>query len=70
MTPTVAALQERKTSLITYLRMKIDANDFHGVADAAMDIREIDAQVELLRGLDQVFASDSDRLTIHAGERH
>jgi hypothetical protein len=32
--------------------MKLDANDLHGVADAAMDIREIDARLDELARVD------------------
>lgn len=41
-------LSERKKGLITYAKMKIDAEDWHGVADAMMDVREVDAQIQLL----------------------
>lgn len=30
--------------LINYLRMKVDQRDWHAVADAAMDLRELEAQ--------------------------
>jgi hypothetical protein len=43
------ALIAQRQQLKLYLRMKDDADDMHGVADAAMDIREIDAQLALLR---------------------
>lgn len=33
----------RRKQLIKYLLDKVKQNDFHGVADAAMDIRELDA---------------------------
>ena len=46
-------LLERKTGLISYMKMKIDEEDYHAVADAAMDIREIVAQLELLRGYNE-----------------
>ena len=32
-----------------YLQMKIFERDWHGVADAAMDLREIEAQVAKLK---------------------
>ena len=34
--------------LIEYLRAKLVAEDWHGVADAAMDLREIDAKLAVL----------------------
>jgi hypothetical protein len=46
-------LRRRKDSLVAYLRMKLDASDWHAVQDAASDIRELDAQIELLRQLEQ-----------------
>ncbi len=45
----VASLKAQRASLKAYLRMKDDADDMHGVADAAMDIREIDAKLEVLK---------------------
>jgi hypothetical protein len=43
-----AALEQQKAQLVAYARMKLDAGDQHGVADAAMDIREIDARLDEL----------------------
>lgn len=34
----------RRKILIDYLRMKIEMQDWHGVADAANDLRELDAE--------------------------
>ena len=45
-------LLARKQSLVAYLRMKLDAEDWHAVQDAASDIREIDAQIALLRNIE------------------
>ena len=39
-----AILEGRARVLNDYLRMKADAGDHHGVADAACDLREIDAE--------------------------
>jgi hypothetical protein len=38
--------------LVAYLLGKVKVGDWHGVADAAMDIREIDAKLELLKELE------------------
>ena len=46
--PTVDALREQSANLIAYLLMKVTAKDWHAVADAAMDLREIDAKIEVL----------------------
>lgn len=35
--------QERRRILIEYLKMKTECEDWHGVADAACDLREMDA---------------------------
>lgn len=51
MIPTIEQLNKRRASLIQYLLSKVDAQDWHGVADAAMDIREVDAQLCLLEEL-------------------
>lgn len=48
MIPTIDALVASRARLIEYLRMKIDAEDWHAVADAAMDLREIDAKLQVL----------------------
>jgi hypothetical protein len=47
-----AALEQQKAQLVAYARMKLDAGDQHGVADAAMDIREIDARLDELARVD------------------
>ena len=38
-------LPDKRALLIAYLKMKVDEEDWHGVADAAMDLREIDARL-------------------------
>lgn len=32
-----------------YLKMKVEEQDWHGVADAAMDLRELEAQLQVLK---------------------
>lgn len=44
-------LMEQRATLITYLGAKVKAEDWHAVADVAMDLREIDAQISLLKEL-------------------
>lgn len=41
-------LHEQKTQLIAYLLSKVKAGDWHACADAAMDIREIEAKLSVL----------------------
>ena len=38
-------LRHRRAQLIAYLSMKAEAADWHGVADAAMDLRELDIEI-------------------------
>lgn len=35
--------REQYDAYLAYLRMKIEQKDWHGVADAAMDLRELEA---------------------------
>lgn len=37
-----------RESLISYLFQKQQAEDWHGVADAAMDLREVDSKLEII----------------------
>lgn len=36
-------LIERKSKMIEYLLLKVDEQDWHGVADAAMDLRDLES---------------------------
>lgn len=47
----VLDLAQQREGLIIYLLGKVKVGDFHAVADAAMDIREIDAQLGVLTEL-------------------
>lgn len=44
-------LRDQKELLNRYILQKQKANDYHGIADAAMDIREIDAKLDVLKEL-------------------
>ena len=44
-------LRSQKADLVAYLVSKVRSGDFHAVQDAASDIRELDAQLELLEKL-------------------
>ena len=48
MTPTLEQLIERRERMINYLKLKVEESDWHGVADAAMDLREIEAKIEMV----------------------
>lgn len=47
----MADFADQKASLVQYLVAKTHAADWHAVQDAASDIRELDAQMGLLRGI-------------------
>jgi hypothetical protein len=45
----LAQMEEQKEVLIRYLSSKVIMEDWHGVADAAMDLRELEARFEVLK---------------------
>jgi hypothetical protein len=47
-----AALEQQQAQLIAYAQMKMIARDWHGVADAAMDLREVEARLDELARVD------------------
>ena len=40
-------LERRKEVMIDYMRVKIQEEDWHGVSDAAMDIREMETEMRI-----------------------
>lgn len=38
--------QERKEQMIAYLKLKLEEQDWHGVQDAASDIRDIESEMK------------------------
>lgn len=48
---TRALLEKRRDVVIADARMKLDVGDYHGCADACMDLREIEAQLVMLDSL-------------------
>jgi len=42
-------LLAHRSTLLAYLRAKADIEDWHGVSDAANDLREIDVALRMLR---------------------
>ena len=38
--------KKERQDMISYLLLKVKTEDFHGVADAANDIREIDSEIK------------------------
>ena len=49
MRKTKADLVAERAALIAYLTAKLRAEDWHAVADAAMDLREIDAELSVMK---------------------
>lgn len=41
-------VREQKDALLIYIMAKIKAEDWHAVADAAMDLREIEVKLDLI----------------------
>lgn len=41
-------LKSHRERMLNYLNLKVSAEDWHGVADAAMDLREIDSALKAL----------------------
>lgn len=39
-----AEIQAQIETMVAYLRLKLEARDWHGVSDAASDIRELEAR--------------------------
>ena len=48
MIPSIDQLIARRVKLIEYMKMKIEEEDWHAVADASMDLREIDAKLSMI----------------------
>ena len=45
----VSDLDDEIDALVDYIHLKIKQRDWHGVSDAANDIREIEAQIKLFK---------------------
>lgn len=48
----IAKLQSFKARLVKYLKLKVEQADWHGVSDAANDIREVEAKIAVLKELE------------------
>jgi hypothetical protein len=42
-------LHSFKNRLVEYLKLKVEQEDWHGVSDAANDIREVEAKMAILK---------------------
>lgn len=40
-------LHDKRDTLVEYLKLKTEEADWHGVADAAMDLRELEIEIRL-----------------------
>lgn len=54
---TVEELEQSKKLMVSYLQLKLSEEDWHGVADAAMDLRDIEAKLLMLKEKIEVLAN-------------
>lgn len=47
----ISSLEERKDMMVKYMKLKMQEEDWHGVADAAMDIRDIESELLAYRSI-------------------
>ena len=47
----ITTLLEEKQGMVDYLKLKLTQEDWHGVADAAMDIREIVSKMSAINDI-------------------
>jgi len=52
-------LAKQREILIEYLKMKVFQMDWHGVADAAMDIRELEKQIQVESRLNMIVVKNN-----------
>ncbi len=45
----LAKLETKRLNMHNYIIMKLDEQDYHGIADAAMDLRELDARCKAIK---------------------
>ncbi len=45
--PKIASLEVKRKQLHDYITMKLEEQDYHAVADAAMDLREISCAINI-----------------------
>jgi len=58
----IKVLAESKRLMVQYLTLKVVEEDWHGAADAAMDLRDIESEIkgiEFMRGLRSVPVAHS-----------
>lgn len=64
----ILRLHEQRTQMKSYLDMKMRVEDWHGVADAAMDLREIDAKLAVLNAQVAQAQRDVERAQVEHSE--
>jgi len=50
---TTDQLEQQIGVLVEYIRLKIEQSDWHGISDAANDIRVIEAQIKVLESIEK-----------------
>ena len=50
---TTDQLEQQIGVLVDYIRLKIEQADWHGISDAANDIRVIEAQIKVLESIEK-----------------
>lgn len=53
----IEKLEKEASGMTDYLLLKVEQKDWHGVADAAMDIREIEAKLHSLNKQVRILSS-------------
>lgn len=48
-------LKVRRVTMIEYLLLKVKERDWHGVADAAMDLRDIESELIGIEGVEELL---------------
>lgn len=55
--------KERKEFMISYLKLKVEEQNWHGVADAAMDLREIEVELSFKQQMEIIPYKVSNEFT-------
>ena len=50
----IAIFEDQISQLVEYLELKIQQRDWHGCADAAMDIRDLQAKIDVLNEYEEL----------------
>jgi hypothetical protein len=58
MNPILEKLERKRLQLHEYVVTKLDDKDYHGVADAAMDLRELEVEIKFVQKLSLIGKLD------------